>query len=162
MPQDSLNPEIASIGLLTRQIEARIAGPLLRAFIEEFGRERTLNVVEKVIASLDRESGAGLAGLLGGNSMQDFANTTAFWGQSGALEYEVLEAGPTKISLNVTRCKFVEMYERLGIHDLGYLLSCARDFAMVEGFNPKIRLTRTQTIMEGAKFCDFRFELQDD
>ena len=27
------------------------------------------------------------------------------------------------------------------------------------GFNPAIELTRTQTIMEGAPFCDFRFRL---
>lgn len=29
--------------------------------------------------------------------------------------------------------------------------------SMIEGFNPKITLTRTQTIMEGATHCDFRF-----
>ena len=41
--------------------------------------------------------------------------------------------------------------------DLGASLSCQRDFSLVEGFNPAIRLTRTQTLMEGAPFCDFRF-----
>jgi hypothetical protein len=40
---------------------------------------------------------------------------------------------------------------------LGPMLSCARDFALIEGFNPQIRLTRTQTLMEGAPFCDFRY-----
>jgi predicted hydrocarbon binding protein len=29
---------------------------------------------------------------------------------------------------------------------------------MVEAFNPEIKLTRTQTIMEGADYCDFVFE----
>ena len=28
---------------------------------------------------------------------------------------------------------------------------------MVEGFSPGLTLTRTQTIMEGASQCDFRF-----
>jgi N-methylhydantoinase A len=32
-----------------------------------------------------------------------------------------------------------------------------RDFALIEGFNPDIQLTRTQTLMEGAPFCDFQF-----
>jgi hypothetical protein len=27
------------------------------------------------------------------------------------------------------------------------------------GFNPDIRMVRTQTIMQGAAFCDFRFDL---
>lgn len=38
--------------------------------------------------------------------------------------------------------------------------SCNRDFSLVEGFNPAVKLTRTQTVMEGASYCDFRFELR--
>jgi hypothetical protein len=28
---------------------------------------------------------------------------------------------------------------------------------MIDGFNPDLKLTRTQTVMEGASHCDFRF-----
>jgi hypothetical protein len=49
------------------------------------------------------------------------------------------------------------MYRALGLGDLGFSLSCRRDFALIEGFNPDVILTRTQTLMEGATFCDFRF-----
>ena len=63
--------------------------------------------------------------------------------------------------MNVTRCRYAEMYEELGLQELGYMLSCARDFAMIDGFNPRINLTRTQTIMEGANHCDFLFELKE-
>jgi hypothetical protein len=42
-----------------------------------------------------------------------------------------------------------------------YVEEFGRDFALVEGFNPKINLTRTQTIMEGADYCDFRFTMPD-
>ena len=48
----------------------------------------------------------------------------------------------------------------LGIPEIGALLSCNRDFSLVEGFNPAVKLTRTQTMMEGASHCDFRFELR--
>ena len=37
------------------------------------------------------------------------------------------------------------------------IIEVARDFSLVEGFNPDIALTRTQTIMQGASHCDFRF-----
>ena len=33
-------------------------------------------------------------------------------------------------------------------------------FSLIEGFNPDIELTRTQTIMQGASHCDFRFKLK--
>jgi L-2-amino-thiazoline-4-carboxylic acid hydrolase len=32
------------------------------------------------------------------------------------------------------------------------------DFAVAEGMGPDVRLTRTQTIMEGAGHCDFRYQ----
>lgn len=37
------------------------------------------------------------------------------------------------------------------------LLVCTADFATAEGFGPDIELTRTQTIMQGATHCDFRY-----
>ncbi len=64
-------------------------------------------------------------------------------------------------AFNVTRCRYAEMYRELGIPHLGPVLSCARDFALIEGFNPLIRLTRTQTLMDGAPTCDFRYRLDD-
>lgn len=50
------------------------------------------------------------------------------------------------------------MYRDLGVPELGVLLSCNRDHALIEGFSDNVTLTRTQTIMEGAPYCDFRFE----
>jgi hypothetical protein len=49
------------------------------------------------------------------------------------------------------------MYRALGVPELGALLSCNRDFALIQGFNPDVELRRTQTIMEGAPHCDFRY-----
>ena len=40
------------------------------------------------------------------------------------------------------------------------LLSCCRDFEIVKDFNRRMRLTRTQTIMEGKEICDFRITMK--
>ena len=143
--------------LVRREIEALLAVPLIEGFIEEFGRERTLDIAGKVIRDLALESGRLLARISGGNSMEDLAKGIPLFSQGGAQEVDVLEAGPTKISMNVTKCRYAEMYKEHGMEEFGYLLSCGRDFALIEGFNPEIKLTRTQTIMEGADYCDFRF-----
>jgi hypothetical protein len=97
---------------------------------------------------------------VGGNSLEDFAKEMSLWSQDDAITFDLLDLTAEKISMNVTRCRYAEMYRELGMADLGFALSCARDFTMVEGFNPKIRLERTQTLMEGAEHCDFRFTLQ--
>jgi hypothetical protein len=34
---------------------------------------------------------------------------------------------------------------------------CTADFAVADGFGDDVELTRTQTIMQGADHCDFRY-----
>jgi hypothetical protein len=143
--------------LKQREIEAQIVGPLVRAMIAEFGAERALKLVRDVVSDLARQSGSSLARWLGESSLLAFAQALELWKEEDALEIDLLEKTPERLSFNVTRCRYAEMYRALGLGDLGSSLSCRRDFALIEGFNPEIELTRTQTLMEGAAFCDFRF-----
>jgi len=143
--------------LAQREVEARIVGPLVRGFIAELGQERALEVVRNVVAGLARDRGAELARAVGEASLEAFAADIDRWREGGALEIEFLERSPDRLDFNVVRCRYAEMYRALGLADLGGSLSCQRDFALVEGFNPAIGLTRTQTLMEGATHCDFRF-----
>jgi hypothetical protein len=147
--------------LQRRELEARIVGPLIRAFQQELGTERTLAILRAVIADLARESGAALAKELGEASLSAFAGCLDRWSEGGALEIDVLERSSERLSFNVTRCRYAELYRALGLADLGASLSCQRDYALIEGFSPAIRLVRTQTIMEGASHCDFRFRAVD-
>ena len=154
-----MGADMSQVSILTRrQIEALIAVPLIKAFIEEFGKEKTLEITSKVIESLAEESGRMLAEFVGGNSLEDLAKGLVLWSQDGANESELVEITDTKIATNITRCLYADMYKEHGMEEFGHLLSCGRDFAMVAGFNPKIKLTRTKTIMEGDDICDFRFE----
>lgn len=148
--------------IIRREIEALITAPLIKAFIEEFGREPALKITEKVIKSLARQAGELLKVMSGGDSLEHLQKALSMFGQGGAQEFELLEASPNKAALNVTRCRYAEMYREHGLQEFGFLLSCGRDFALMEGFNPKIRFTRTQTIMEGAAYCDFRFSLEGE
>ncbi|MFM7128756.1 MAG: L-2-amino-thiazoline-4-carboxylic acid hydrolase [bacterium] len=143
-----------------RSIEAAIVGPLVRAFIDRFGEGPSLEVLSGVIEQLARAAGQDLATFLGEHSLEAFASTLDRWKAGGALELEILQEGPERLEFNVTRCRYAEMYRQLGLADLGKTLSCLRDFELAKGFNQEIELVRTQTIMEGAPFCDFRFRLK--
>ena len=155
-PADYMN----AVGLLNRrEIEARLLAPLIAALSEEFGSEQVWEVVRRVIQDIARQQGAQLASGLESNDLQQFSVAQETWKKDNAIQTEVLEKTRKKFSFNVYRCRYAEMYAHLGIPELGKVLSCERDFAFIEGFNPDIQLTRTQTIMEGADICDFRFEL---
>jgi predicted ArsR family transcriptional regulator len=157
--EDDLN----SIGVLKRrEIEARIVAPLLEALGEEFGAERVNEIARQTVIRIAKEQGAALAESMGGCTMAHFAASLEAWTKGGALELEVLEQSETRFAFNVTRCRYAEMYRLLGTPELGALLSCNRDFALIQGFNPHIDLVRTQTIMSGAAFCDFRYELKPE
>src|SRR5271166_1351295 len=144
--------------LQQREVEARVVGPLVKAFAAELGQERTVAILRKVIGELARQSGADLARSLGEQSLEAFSRTLDRWRENGALEIELIEQSTERLSFNVVRCRYAEMYHALGLAELGASLSCQRDFALAEGFNPEIRLVRTQTLMQGAPFCDFRFQ----
>lgn len=155
---DDLN---ALIGVLTRrEVEARVLTPILDALASEFGREAVLGVVRDAIIRIAHEQGAQLVETMGGNSLDAFADSLQFWTKDDALEIELIAQDEQTFSFNVTRCRYAELYKSLGIPELGALLSCNRDNALIEGFNTDVALTRTQTIMEGAAFCDFRYRLR--
>ncbi len=143
-----------------RTIEAEALEPVLKAFIEELGREKVKRILFKASYEGARRYGRELAGFLGSPTLEDLAKEVRSWGGGGALEEKIVEQTQTTLFLDVTRCRFAELYDRLGIRDLGVELSCCRDFGFIEGFHPGIRLVRTQTIMEGAPTCDFRFFLE--
>ena len=155
--------ELNAIGVLKRRtIEARILAPVIRAMAAEFGEQRVHAILRDVIVDIARTQGAAMAATCEGNSTRDLAGTLDRWKADGALEMDILEQDDERLSYNVTRCRYAEMYRELGIPELGAVLSCGRDAALVEGFNPMVQLTRTQTLLGGASHCDFRYRTRTE
>jgi hypothetical protein len=154
LPPDTLN----EIGVLKRrEIEARILGPFVEALANEFERERVLAILGETIINIARKQGAERAAAVGDDSLLAFSQSAGDWRKGNALEIEILEQSEERYDFNVTRCRYAEMYRSLGLGKLGAVLSCNRDYSLVEGFNSEIQLVREQTIMQGAPCCTFRY-----
>ena len=142
-----------------REIEARLALALVAEYAEALGRERALEIAGRAIEKMAGRAGEALYRRSGRHSLEDLAGIARnIWARDGALAIDFIEISPTVLRFNVTRCRYAELYATMDVGDLGYYLSCGRDAAFAKGFNPDIRMTRSQTIMQGADFCDFRFE----
>jgi hypothetical protein len=153
--------DIDSMDVLDRRrIEAMVLAPLIRAFQDEFGCERATAVARRTIEDIARAQGRALRDRVGDGDLEAFAGSKGAWQAGGALETTVHVSAADCYEFDVTRCRYAEMYRNLGCADLGFILSCGRDAAFIEGFNPDVALTRTQTIMQGAPTCDFRYRLQ--
>jgi hypothetical protein len=147
-----------AVGVLTRrEIEARILAPVVDALGRRFGRDEVVAIVSEVVVGIAREQGRAMADARGDASLASFAATLEPWTRDGALELQIQEQSNEQLSFDVTRCRYAEMYRALGIPELGAVLSCNRDAALIEGFNPDVTLTRTDTIMQGAACCPFRY-----
>lgn len=158
---DPTNDRLNDIGVLKRrEIEARIVAPLLERLAEEYGTG-VYDVARDVIVEVASEQGASLAEQVGGDSLPEFARGLGAWSADGALETDVVELTDRSFAFDVTRCRYAEMYRSLGLEQLGATMSCNRDGALIEGFNPNVEFTRTQTIMSGADRCDFRYTLRE-
>lgn len=155
MEPDNLN---GRIGVLTRrEVEARLLAPLLAKLCTLFDREQVLTLIRETIIELAQQQGEALAQAVGGRGSAEFAAGLEHWTRDDALQLTVLQQSQTHLDFDVTRCRYAEMYQALGIPELGAVLSCNRDHALIEGFNPRASLRRTQTILQGAPCCDFRY-----
>jgi predicted ArsR family transcriptional regulator len=150
---------MADLTLLERRrLEAAVLVPVIRAMQAEFGEEHVNDVVGRTIRDIARAQGeeARKAGNI--DSMEALADRFQNGVlREGSLIVDVVENDEANFGFNVTRCKFMEMYDEMGARDLGFLLSCNRDFAMFEGMAPELAFDRTQTRMQGASHCDFRY-----
>jgi L-2-amino-thiazoline-4-carboxylic acid hydrolase len=149
--------EVPISHLQRRRIESRVLIPFIAACREKFGDAATKELVAATIRRLAIEDGARWAGTYGGDLQALKSVAEKVWAGGGSLDIEMVAASDERLDFNVTRCRYAEFYKELGLADLGYLVHCNRDHAMIDGFNPDLKLTRTQTVMEGASHCDFRF-----
>lgn len=146
-----------------RRIEANVLSSVYEELKARCGEAEARSVIGDAVTRAAIRQGESFAGELDHTAdFTDFSAILPNWTAGGALEMTVLEEGPDILSFNITRCRYAEMYRAMGLGDIGDLLSCNRDGAFCEGFNPKMKLTRTQTIMSGASHCDFRYAMEDD
>ncbi len=142
--------------LLRRKIEAQVLLPLIRAFEKRLGREETRKIVSDTLKDISRKDGKAKADSLGGSSLVDLAaGVIPMWQGGGHLELEMKESTEDILRFDVTRCDYVSLYEELGMGDLTEVLSCGRDWAFLEGFNPGLELKRDQTLAAGDRVCNF-------
>jgi hypothetical protein len=144
-----------------RAIQAPVAALLLRAFGQEIGHERAIAVATAAVQADAAEAGREMARQCGGNSMADLARVVRdVWCRDDGMRIQVLEESERAFRFDVTHCGYAAAYAELGIQDLGVCLSCCRDEPFARAFNPRIKLTRRGTIMEGATCCDFQFTME--
>lgn len=146
-----------------RRIEAQVIKPIYEEMVAELGVETAQRILGAAIVKAAVAHGQSFADEVeGATNLDGFADIQKHWTANGALEIEHIDRSPKTFDFNVTRCRYAEMYKAMGLGEIGHLLSCNRDGTFCEGYDPRIKLERSQTIMGGASHCDFRYTFDDD
>jgi L-2-amino-thiazoline-4-carboxylic acid hydrolase len=145
------------------KIQAQVLVPLVKALQAELGEERANALVRKTLGNTFRRLGeqwwqSKQSTHVGENMASAFAS----FAKGDTLDYSVRTHSQDVYEVDVTGCRYAKFYKELGEPELGFLLVCSQDFTFAEGLDPDIKLTRTQTIMQGASHCDFRYRRQKD
>ena len=137
------------------KIQARVLIPVIKAVEAELGKEKTHRIVGNAIA----ESYAQFLS----TRLQE-RNTHPGETDDGfeyPTESEMVEHTDNAYANNVTKCGYAEYFRQKGEQEIGYLMTCGVDFAMNKTLRPNWEFRRTQTLMEGASHCDFRYRLKE-
>lgn len=141
------------------RIQAQVLVPLVKALQAELGEERANGLVRKALGDVYRRHGEAFWQAKNDKNLgKSIASAFATYAREDALDYKVIEQSQDAFAFDVTRCRYAEFYKELEEPELGFLLVCGADFATAEGYGADIKLTRTQTIMQGASHCDFRYK----
>jgi hypothetical protein len=136
-------------------IQMELLVPVLRRLQDRLGAEVVLDALRADLearieaAAADREARGRRADL------SRVAPGMAHWAQGGALDYEVVAEDDELVGLDVHRCRYTDLMDRLGARDLGQILVCGEDH--VGAARVGMRLDRSMTHMAGDGVCDFRF-----
>jgi len=141
------------------KIQAQVLVPLVKALQAEIGEERANALVRRALGDVYRRYGEEFWRTKNEKNLgKIMASAFTTYAREDALDYEVIGQSQDAFAVDVTGCRYAEFYKELGEPELGFLLVCSADFDTVEGFDPDVELTRTQTIMQGASHCDFRYK----
>ena len=149
--------EVAISNLQRRKIEGRVLIPFLQTVTEKFGEAAMQEVLDTTIRRIATKDGAAWAKRFGQTTASMRRVAEDVWASGGGVDIHVMDETDDRLDFNITRCGYAEFYKQLGLAELGYRILCNRDHAAVAGFNDQLELSRSQTIMQGAACCDFRF-----
>jgi L-2-amino-thiazoline-4-carboxylic acid hydrolase-like protein len=152
-----VNPNISL--LVKTRIQAQVLVPVMRAMRAEMGREKADALVRGALREWSKQLFAGIGDGIEGSPGRKFArmNTALAEVTEREVTFEMHRDDREAREFNVTSCRFAEFFRALGEPELGALLICHVDADIADAGGDAVSFSRTQTLMQGAPYCDFRY-----
>ena len=137
--------------------------PLLRHIRAQLGESEGNALVYPVLREYMKKWVREFASKASDDPIRNFNETSDRLDETfeGDVDYDVLKQDDTTFDFNVTRCRYAQFFRQLGEPELGAILVCEVDDHIAELSAPAVKLTRTDTMMQGGSHCPFRYRFED-
>jgi len=74
---------------------------------------------------------------------------------------EILQDTDKVFEMRVSECLWAKAFREANAADLGFKIVCSLDYVTAETFNPRIKLIRDKTLMQGYDCCNHKYIFQE-
>lgn len=142
----------------------RYASISQRSFIDfarfmqkELGEEKVIELIKKSTEERMREQAKADIKRLGGTDFKTYISIFRDPRMLASLNMEIIEDTDTVFEIRVTDCLSAESFLPSKAGDIGYAAVCWGDYNWASDFNPKIKMVRDKTLMQGHDYCNHKY-----
>ncbi len=134
--------------------------PVLKELGAQVGREKFVEMIKAAVDEVVRKKTAGRPPAV--RDLVTFAANAQKMPplMQHALDAEIVEQSAEAFEYRVKRCLWAQAFRAEEAGDIGYTYVCYPDYAVAKGLNPKLRLIRNKTLMQGQDCCSLRYVME--
>jgi len=144
------------------KIQAQVLVPVVRALRTELGRDKADALVKGALRDWSKRLFAEIGKDIEGSPYRKFAamNTALADVTMREVSFDMHRRDKQALEFDITSCRFAEFFRALGEPELGALLICHVDADIADAGGSEVSFSRTQTLMQGASCCNFRYRFE--
>jgi len=136
--------------------------PIMQALENEIGKDEFIETLKRAGSESAQKQGHNLAQSLPKNDLASFADASVkevdFY--KHVSTYEIVEETDKAFELKITECLWAKTFCDADASNIGYAAICHPEYAFVRSFNPKMKMIRAKTLMQGHECCNPRYVLE--
>jgi hypothetical protein len=136
--------------------------PMMKAMGEDVGKGKLIEMLKRASSRAATRAEAERASKAPKRDLATFAADLVHPSElmQHVLTYQIVEHTEKALEIKVTECLWAKTFRESDAGDIGYAMTCHADFAAAPAFNPKMKMVRTKTLMQGHDCCNHRWEME--
>lgn len=127
---------------------------LAEALEQEWGRDKLVAFLKKNTEQRNMQFGQQQAREFGDNSLSAYVKQFRPPNYTNRLTHEIVQDTDDVFEMRVTECIWAKTFRDADAGDIGYAHICYGDYSWTSGFNPKMKMVRDKTLMQGHDCCN--------